>query len=362
MRFAAFRLRGDLEILRLLRDAHADGVVAVVGHQRGAVDALEELLAFEADLRAGVLRDDLAVVRVVTFDDLGDQLDAVHEAFFVLRDVDGEADLPLVVGDVGFTAGLQQAHQFDDRAGRQDKGQGLVGAGELAFALGEAAAVGRDDRQLAFGEFEEHAVEDVAVLVGGLRVAHFAQHVAEVILVDRDGRLAGEIRDRRELVSRKTGDLEDGTAGGDLHAVLAGEFDDGVAARKSANNGDEFLDRQGNATRRRDRGLDAAADAEIEVGGGQGDRVAFGFDEHVLEDRHRGAAPDDIGHAGEAVEKVIPVYLELHDDVRIEQRRGQRQPLIAHMPDVTVSILSSFINTSSISRGRKTVHSSARRW
>jgi len=59
---------------------------------------------------------------------------------------------------------------------------------------------------------------------------------------------------------------------------------------------------------------------------------------------------------------VIPVNLELHDDVRIEQRRGLRQPLIAHIRADSVSILSSFINTRSISKGRKTVHSSATRW
>ena len=111
---------------------------------------------------------------------------------------------------------------------------------------------------------------------------------------------------------------------------------------------------------------DPAKYGEIEAAaadrGGQGDGIAFGFDEHVLQDRHRRAAADDVGHARETVEKVIPVNLELHDDVRIEQRRGLRQPLIAHNLVRTVSILSSFINTRSISRGRKSVHSSARCW
>jgi len=63
---------------------------------------------------------------------------------------------------------------------------------------------------------------------------------------------------------------------------------------------------------------------------GQRDGIPFGFDEHVLQDRHRRPVPDDVGDAREAVEKVVPVDLELHDGVRIEQPRGERQPCNAH--------------------------------
>ena len=359
MRFATFGLGGDFKILGLLRDAHANRVVTIVGHQRGAVDAFEELLALEADLGAGFLRDDLAVVRIVPFDDLGDELDAVHEAFFVLGDVDREADLAFVVRDVGFAAGLEQTHQFDDRARGQDEGQSLVGSGDLAFTFCETTSIGRDDGELAFGEFKKDAVEDVTILIGGLGVAHFAEHVAEIVLVDGNRRLSGEIGNGRELISRQSGNLENGTSGGDFHAVFAGEFDNRVAARKGADDGNQFLDWQGDATRRRYGSLDAAADTEIEVGGGQGDRVSLRFDEHVLQNRHRRAVTHDVGDAGEAVEKMISVNLELHDDGRIEDRQGVRQPLIAHIPGLSVSSYSSFINTSSISRCRNPVYSSA---
>ena len=106
-----------------------------------------------------------------------------------------------------------------------------------------------------------------------------------------------------------------------------------------------------------DGGLD-----DDDGGGGQRDSVAFCFDEYVLEDRHRRAVTDDVGDAGETVEKVISVNLELHDDGRIEDRQGVRQPLIAHIPGLSVSSYSSFINTSSSSRCRNPVYSSASHW
>ena len=49
---------------------------------------------------------------------------------------------------------------------------------------------------------------------------------------------------------QQAGDLEDGAAGGDLHAVLTGEFDDGIAARKRPDDRDELLDGQSDATGR----------------------------------------------------------------------------------------------------------------
>jgi len=46
--------------------------------------------------------------------------------------------------------------------------------------------------------------------------------------------------------------------------------------------GTSFFDRQGDATGGRHGGFNPATNTEIQIGGGQSDGIAFGFDEDVL--------------------------------------------------------------------------------
>ena len=74
----------------------------------------------------------------------------------------------------------------------------------------------------------------------------------------------------------------------------------------------EFANGQGERTGAADFGLDAAADAEIEIGGGEPDGIVLGLEEDVAQDGHGGAGAHDIEHLLEAGGKMLAVDLELH--------------------------------------------------
>ena len=121
--------------------------------------------------------NDLLVVRIISFDQFRNQQRVVQ----IERDL-AAADADLHVAFVG-----QEALQFRHRFGRDDD-VGFVAARkfELDVDHREAAAIGRDQRELVFLEAEENAVEDVARLIGRDGVGSLAQAVAQILLPNRD--------------------------------------------------------------------------------------------------------------------------------------------------------------------------------
>ena len=117
----------------------------VAREQRNAAERIEEKFALERDALLRLAGNDLAVVRIVAFDQFRDEQRVVQ----IERDL-VVADAHLHVAIVG-----QQALQFGDRFGRHDD-VGFLAAREFHFDIdhGQAAAVGRDHRELVLLETE----------------------------------------------------------------------------------------------------------------------------------------------------------------------------------------------------------------
>jgi hypothetical protein len=103
-----------------------------------------------------------------------------------------------------------------------------------------------------------------------------------------------------------------GTAGGEFDLVVGRTVEGHVDVGQFAHDGGQALDGQGDGARFLHLGLDLAADAQIEIGGGQRDLVLLRLDEHVAQDGHRGFGADHVEHLGEAVGEVIAVDFEFH--------------------------------------------------
>jgi hypothetical protein len=74
----------------------------------------------------------------------------------------------------------------------------------------------------------------------------------------------------------------------------------------------EALYRQGDRAGFLHLGLDLAADAEIEIRGGEGNLVLLRFNEHIAQDGHGGFGADHVEHLGEAVGEMIAIDFEFH--------------------------------------------------
>ena len=187
-------------------------------------------------------------------------------------------------------------------------------AGTVEFLAdeGEATAIGGNESELAVLKVEINAVEDVARLVGGLRVGDVAQHRGQLALLQGERLVVGRIGQFGEFLGADAHDAEIGAAGGDLDLVRGAGVEGDVHIGQFAHDGGQPLDREGDGAAFLDLGLDFAADAEIEIRGGERDVVLVRLDQHVAEDGHGGFGPHDIEDLGQAVAEVVAIDLKFH--------------------------------------------------
>ena len=127
----------------------------------------------------------------------------------------------------------------------------------------------------------------------------------ERLVVTRVGQL-------RELLRADAHDFEIGAAGRDLHLVVGRGIDSHVDVGQLTNDRGEALHGQRDAAALLHLGLDLAADAEVEVGGREGDLILFCLDEHVAQDGHGRLRSHDVEDLSQAVAEVVAVDLEFH--------------------------------------------------
>ena len=217
-----------------------------------------------------LLRDDLLVVRVVALNHLGKEIDAVGEPACILAGLDLEGGAALVEGDLEFVALAEEAKQLGHGLGGQDDRAGAAGRhGHFLADQSQAATVGGNERQFAVLEVEIDAVENVAGLIGGLRVGDVAQHRGELALLEEEALIVTRVGQFREFLCANPHDAEIRTAGSNLHLVARGRVEGHINVWQLAYDGCQTLDRKGDRAAFLDIRLDFTTDAEVEIGGRQ---------------------------------------------------------------------------------------------
>ena len=253
----------------------ADGGGFLGVEEGDAADSVEQGLALDGDALVDFSRDDLDVVRVVAFDQFGNERGRTAvELHHVLRDADNN-----------FAIFFEGAHQFGDRFGADDEFAFLAGRNfqVVHFGQGEAASVGRNESKLVAFEGEKDAVEHVAGFVEGDGVMRFAQPVFQVggLELELDGAFKGG----------KTGEfgfrhaenfVNTGAAFQSGHA-FAVHLDLDLGLGQILNQGAQTPCRQGGRSRFADFGFGLGADGEVEVGGSEDELAVGSLNEDVGE-------------------------------------------------------------------------------
>src|SRR4029079_17336621 len=122
-----------------------------------AAQGIEKCFALERDAFFHFAWDDLLIVRIVALNQFGNEQGVVK--------IERDLPAPDTDPDVAFIS--EQALQFRDRLGWDDD-VGLVAARKFQADVEyrTPAPVGRDERELVILKTEEHAIEDIAGLVG----------------------------------------------------------------------------------------------------------------------------------------------------------------------------------------------------
>ena len=105
---------------------------------------------------------------------------------------------------------------------------------------------------------------------------------------------------------------EDDPAGGDFEFAVLLVFRGDVTGREVAGDFGELLGGDGGCAWLEDECGDGGADGDLEVGGGQGDGVAFSLDQDVLHHGERDAVADGADDLHGRLLEIVPRNGELH--------------------------------------------------
>ena len=213
-----------------------------------------------------------------------------------IADLEEQVVLAALVADVA-VAFAEQASEFAERLLRKNR-LALVGVLLALAAVArhadqrQAMAVGRDQAHLLGLEHEQRAVEEIPRVLAGDRKLRLGDHFLHGVALERRGRRAARFRQRRKILARQRLHARVEAVGRDLHAALVlGDAD--VGFRQRLHDLVELLGRQRQRPGLRDRGRALTAQADFEIGGKKADLVAFGFHQHVRENRDRIFSLDD---------------------------------------------------------------------
>lgn len=122
---------------------------------------------------------------------------------------------------------------------------------------------------------------------------------------------------RGEFLAVEAEDLEETRPASDGGDVVGIDFDTDVAAGQFAHDADKAPGREGGGAAGFDLGLHLAADADVEVGGGQLEEAAVGLNQNIGKNREGGPVADDMLDLLEPFEESFPFDLEFHNFFKI---------------------------------------------
>ena len=285
---------------------------------RGEIDGTQKDFSFDFHAVSGIFRNDLLVLRIIAFDDLGNDFHLVAKTVFGLFvHVDFKAHLTFIEPDahLAFVSELllKLVHRF---RGKNERFDLIRNGSDFAFACCETPSVRRDERQSILGKAEENAVENVAVFVGGLGVRHAANHRRKLALVDFEKVFAADDGKRRELFRLDSGHQRFGAPASDFDSRSGEKFEADFIAHHSRSDVFESPRGQSDASGNGDVRLDETKNADVEVRRRQPNFVSFRLNEHVAENGKRGTAVvHDVHDLAESRIQKTSVNAEFHKNI-----------------------------------------------
>ena len=177
-----------------------------------------------------------------------------------------------------------------------------AGVGSDGVADREPEAVGRGHGELILLCQQQHTHEDRPRFIGGGGKGHLLDHFAEIAHLELHGAVQVHRLTGREFLGVDALDVVGGRAAAHVErlcALVEGEHH--LVRREGADQIEEGASRDRSGAGLLDARRDPAADAELEIGGGEAQAPFRGIDEDVAEDRERGARRYGAGDEAEAV-------------------------------------------------------------
>src|SRR5471030_1123438 len=279
--------RADLHAARGHDAAHALELVA--GHDGGALQRAQQLIAADGEFVFVALGDHPRVVGELALDQLGDQLDV------------GEGQLDLVGGDVQLhrlVVLFQQALQFDDGLARDDHFLALERLLGLHLAEGQAVAVGGHGDDVLAVQDQQQAVQVVAdVLLGHREVDHVEQMLQRLLRQRDGGVVALGLLHGREFLGGQRLQREARFAGLHGQALVQQRHRHVARFRQRAQDVEQLAGGHGGAGHV-GAGADAGVggDLHFRVGRQEGHAFAVFADEDIGQNRHGVPTLDNTAH------------------------------------------------------------------
>ncbi len=233
---------------------------------------IPELFALQGDTFPGIARNDLTVIGVVSFDELGDEQRAV--------DLEGDLVFPHRHPQGPLIA--HQPLQLGDALGRHDD-LGLLSRRKFDVDIDQRqpAAVGGHHGELVFPKREKDAVENVTSFIRGDRIGSLLQRVAQFLLHNGEFLRVLKLRKRREFLLGQTVDLKKALPTPDGSDILGVDLHLDFVGGQFAHDGRQTPRRKRGAAGLIDLGFHHATDADIKIGGGQPQLAVSGLKQHV---------------------------------------------------------------------------------
>ena len=185
----------------------------------------------------------------------------------------------------------------------------------------QTMTVGGDQAHRIRAKHEQRAVQKIARVFAGDRKLRLRDHFLERRARQRRARCAARLGQRRKILARQRLHPRVEPIGRDLHAAFV-LGDANVGLRQRLDDLVELLRRQRQRSALCDRRRAFAAQANFEIGGKKTHLVAFGFHQHVRQNRNRVLSLDDSLKKLQFSQKVVLADDKFHGCADLEKGGG----------------------------------------
>ena len=222
------------------------------------------------------------IIRIVALNDFRIKVHVIDEpaGFLVGRDL--ECRPALVEVDLHLFAFVEEASEFADCLGRKNNRSG-AGRRDIHFFgdQGETATVGCDKGKFTILKVEINAVEDVTRFIGGLRVGDTLEHGDKLRLIEGVGLFVAKLGKRGKFFLADAHNAKCRPAGREFDLVVGRTIKGDVHVGQFPHDTGQTFDGEGHRARFLYLGLNFAANAQIEVSGGERNLILFRLDEDI---------------------------------------------------------------------------------